>query len=551
MLLASLWQALGGLGLFLLGMKVMSEGLQKIAGERFRFHLEKITGNRLTAAFLGSLLASLLQSSSAAAILVIGFINAGLVSLYQALGILLGTGIGATLAIQFIAFKISSLALPAIFAGVILRYFVRRRRWVYVGQLLLGAGLVFLGLSVMETGFVPIRQNTLFQGIHNHFFTWRISAVLLGALLTFLIQSSSAAAGIVIAVTGSGLFGFEDGVAMIIGEVLGTSTIAALASISGSIAAKRTALIYFLINAVAILLVLLFFPYFLALVILLTPGAAAVGMHQVDAANPALFRSLANAHTLFSIMNALTFLPLIGFFARSAAVIMPGREGEGDSEPRCKFIDLRVVNTPTIALLQAKNELKRMADIVRTMYSYVVEQLYAYDAVKTSRIHQQEEVLDILQRDISAFLVLLSRQPQNSDIALELPVLIHIVNHLEHMGDQSEAIIDLLQRKKEHNVHFSDAAVLELKELAKTVAQLVELALNQGEQATEDDLRQGRAVKDSLYLQVEIMNNHHMERLTSGICTVIAGVIYNEIVSAFVKIGEYAFSIMKTERELS
>jgi phosphate:Na+ symporter len=548
--LTSLWEVLGGLGLFLLGMKVMSEGLQKLGGERFRLLLERITGNRLTAAFLGSLLASLLQSSSAAAILVIGFINAGLVSLYQALAILLGTGIGATLAIQFIAFKISSLALPAIFFGVFLKYFVRRRRWANLGELLLGAGLVFLGLAIMEAGFIPIRQTTLFQGLHNNLFSFRINAVLLGALLTFLVQSSSAAAGIVIAVTGSGLFSFEDGVAMIIGEVLGTAMIAVIASINGSGAAKRTAFVYLLISAAAIVLVLIFFPYFLALVILFTPGATGIGLHQA-AASPALFRGLANAHTLFSLMSAVVFLPLIGFFARSAAVLLPGREGEGDSEPRAKFIDLRVINTPTIALLQARKELRRMAAIVRTMYGYVVEQLYEYDAVKATRIHHQETVLDILQRDISAFLVLLSRQPQNSANAMELPVLIHVVNHLEHLGDQCEAILDLLQRKKEGNVHFTETAMTELKELAGTAAELVELALGSEDVASDEEFRRGRAIKDHVNAAVDLMNKHHVERLTNGACTVIAGVVFNEIISAFQKVAEYAFSIMKTKRELT
>src|SRR5512136_398753 len=172
--LSSIWEALGGLGLFILGMKSMSEGLQKLAGDRLRKFLERTTGNRLTAALTGSCLASLLQSSSAASILVIGFVNAGLISLYQALAVLLGTGIGSTLAIQFIAFKISILALPSIFVGVILRFFGRKRRWVYVGELLLGAGLVFLGLQTMEAGFAPASESALSAVFHNRFFSWRV-----------------------------------------------------------------------------------------------------------------------------------------------------------------------------------------------------------------------------------------------------------------------------------------------------------------------------------------------------------------------------------------
>src|SRR5512136_523648 len=272
--LSSIWEALGGIGLFILGMKSMSEGLQKLAGDRLRKFLEKTTGNRLTAALTGSCLASLLQSSSAASILVIGFVNAGLISLYQALAVLLGTGIGSTLAIQFIAFKISILALPSIFIGVILKFFGRKRRLVYIGDLLLGAGLVFLGLQIMEDGFTPISQSALLKGVHSQFFSWRITAVMLGALLTFLVQSSSAATGIVIALAGSGLLTYTEGVAIIVGEVIGTTAITAVATINGTRDAKRTALLYFVINVFAVALVLLFFPLFLRVVTFLSPGDA-------------------------------------------------------------------------------------------------------------------------------------------------------------------------------------------------------------------------------------------------------------------------------------
>ncbi len=280
--LSSIWEAFGGIGLFILGMNSMSEGLQKLAGDRLRRFLEKTTGNRLTAALMGSCLASLLQSSSAASILVIGFVNAGLISLYQALAVLLGTGIGATLVIQFIAFNISYFALPSIFFGVILKFFGRKRRLLYIGDLLLGAGLVFLGLQIMEHGFVPISQNALVRGIHSQFFSWRISAVLLGALLTFLIQSSSAATGIVIALAGSGLLSLEAGVAIIVGEVIGSALITAVATINGTPAAKRTALIYFVINVFAVALVMLFFPLFLKTVAFLSPGDAAYIGPNID-----------------------------------------------------------------------------------------------------------------------------------------------------------------------------------------------------------------------------------------------------------------------------
>jgi phosphate:Na+ symporter len=556
--LSSIWEAFGGLGLFILGMKSMSEGLQKLAGERLRRFLEKTTGNRLTAALMGSCLASLLQSSSAASILVIGFVNAGLISLYQALAVLLGTGIGTTLVIQFIAFKISYFALPSIFLGVIFKFFGRKRRLVYIGDLILGMGLVFLGLQIMEYGFAPISQSALVKGITSPFFSWRISAVLLGALLTFLIQSSSAATGIVIALASSGLLSLETGAAIVVGEVIGTASITAVATINGTEAAKRTAFIYFFINVLAVALVMLFFPVFLKTVSFLSPGDPEYIGPNIDRivtffsqpTRPYIARHLANAHTIFSVMSAILLLPFIGFFARSADKLLPGRKTGIDIEPRSKYIDHRVINTPSIALLQVKNELKRMAEIARSMFNDIVEQFNQYDPKRTSRIKQEEEALDILQHDISDFLVTLSRRLLNSENSLEIPVMLHIINELEHLGDQTVSIQDCLSRKKESKIFFSDIAVSELKSLAARVSELVNLSVDSLGNVSTEILADAGALKDSIKQMEKELNSIHMQRLTAGECTVMAGMIYIDIVNAFNKIAEYSYSIIETEKGL-
>lgn len=556
--LSSIWEAFGGIGLFILGMKSMSEGLQKLAGDRLRRFLEKTTGNRLTAALMGSCLASLLQSSSAASILVIGFVNAGLISLYQALAVLLGTGIGATIVIQFIAFKISFFALPAIFIGVIFKFFGRKRRLVNFGDLLLGAGLVFFGLQVMEYGFAPISQSALVKGVHSQFLSVRISAVLLGALLTFLVQSSSAATGIVIALASSGLLNLESGVAIIVGEVLGSASITAIASINGTRAAKRTAFIFFAMNILAVSLVILFFPLFLKSVSFLSPGNAEYIGPDFDhiitnfthSTRPYIARHLANAHTIFSVMSAILFLPFLGFLARSADRLLPGRKQGLDIEPRPKYIDSRVINTPPIAFLQVKNELKRMGEIARSMVDNTVEQFNEYDAKRVVWIRQEEEVLDILQREISSFLVLLSRRTLNTENTLQIPVMLHIINDLEHMGDQSETILDCLSRKKESNIFFSNAAVLELKSLAAKVSEIVTMAISSMGNVSYEALETVRTQKVSVEQMAEEMNNIHLKRLTTGKCSVAAGMIYGDIVNAFNKIAEYSLSIVETEKEL-
>jgi phosphate:Na+ symporter len=554
-------EALGGLGLFILGMKFMSEGLQKLAGERLRNSLEKITGNRLTAALMGSCLASLLQSGSAASILVVGFVNAGLLSLYQSLGVLLGVGIGTTLAIQLIAFKISFFSLPSIFVGVILRCFSSRRRWVNVGTLMLGAGLVFFGLHIMEVSFAPLKQSTLFNGIHHQFLSWRIMAVLLGALLSFLIQSSSAAIGIVIALASSGLLHFDSAVAMVIGEGLGSSLIAVIAAINGTLAAKRTALIYIIINCVAIALVLISFPLFLRMVQFFSPGEVDFTVQNLNIfgaaplssmTKPYVARHLANAHTVFSILSATFFLPLIGFFARSATVILPGREGDIDIEPRPKFIDMRVVNTPSIAFIQARSEMKRMAEVAGSMFHEMVEQFHSYNARSALRIKQKEELLDVLQRDISSFLITLSRQPVSAENAIEIPTMLQIINELEHMGDQSEAVMEYMRRKKEEKLRFSGTAMAEIKTFAAQVAEIVVLAVNSlcAESASVSTASNARNVLDAINKAYDTLQRNHTKRLHSGKCTIVAGLVYGDIIASFAKIAQFSFNIIATEKEL-
>lgn len=536
-------EALGGLGLFILGMKTMSEGLQKLAGDRFRRLLERVAGNRLTAALLGTTLSSLLQSSSAAGIITISFVNAGLVSLYQALGILLGTGIGTTLAVQFIAFKITSFALPSIFIGVGLKYFGRRRRWVNAGELVLGAGLLFLGLRIMESNLLPLQQSSLIFNSDTYFISKRFTAVLLGAFLTFIVQSSSAAIGIVMALVGSGLVSFDTGAAMVVGELLGTSSITAIAAIGGTLEAKRTVFFYFLINLFAVSVAMLFFPSFLKLVQLISPAGGT--------SPSAVSRILANAHTLFNTLNACVFLPLIGFFARSAPAIIPGRERSAGVEQRSVFIDSRVLNTPPIALMQVRNELRRMGEITRTMYCELVEQFYRFDARRSSGIMQKEATIDILQRDISDFLVSLSRQPLATKDSLAIPVMLQTVSDLEHIGDQSEAILTYLQRKKEEKLLFSGTAMSDIRILARKVEDFVRLAtetLDSSDDAVAADARQ---MHEEIVVLGETMQNAHIKRLASGKCNVRAGIIYSDMIMAFTKIADSCYNIIETTKEFA
>jgi len=548
-------QVLGGLALFVLGMRTMSEGLQKVTGERLRRLLEKGTGNRLTAPLIGSCLASLLQSGSAASVLVVGFVNAGLLSLYQALGVLLGTGIGTTLVIQFIAFRISTLALPAITVGVALSFFSRRRRLADLGGLLLGAGLVFYGLSVLENGCLPLSESAIFAGLQENLLSVRLTAVLLGALITFVVQSGGATIGIVIALASAGVLPYDAAVAMVIGEVAGAALIPLIASIGGSQSSRRAVVIYLAINSLAIVMVLVFFPLFLRAVDYFSPGdlsalhhggSAAAQLYPPQELRPFVARHLANAHTVFTLASALVFLPLIGFFARSAETLLPTRRAESEARPR--FIDTRVMKTPTIALAQAWNELARMSEIASTMYRELVSQFDAFNPKIAAAVRDKEVVLDVLHRDMSQFLIALSRETLSLERAVEIPCMLQLVNDIELIGDQCEAVLNYLMRKKEENLRYSAAAMDELKAMATKVGEAMDFAARalQGEEGEE--LPQ---LKVAIATLEDELHKSHLKRLKSGKCSIVAGLLYGDMVASFSKIAHLCYTIVNHKRGIS
>lgn len=552
--LVNLAEALGGVGLFILGMQTMSDGLQHLAGNRFRTLLERVARNRVSAAFLGTCLASLLQSGSSASILIVSFVNAGLISMYQALAILLGTGVGATVAVQFIAFQPYIFALLAIFSGMLLKFLFKRRVLVHTGELLLGAGLLFLGLRIMEVGILPVGQTAIMRSITEYVFAWKITAVLCGALLTFLVQSPAAAIGIVIAFTSGGLVNFTDAVGMIIGSNLGVALFTTLAAVGGTVAARRVATLNLMINFTAVLVVLLLFPLFVKSVTLLSPGA--VDLTAILKNRSAVIpdrnmvpRLIANAHTLFSLFVLLCFLPAIGCIIRSVDALRAWSGAKSDLSPRPQYLDTRIINTPTIAMLQARNEIVRMAEIACSMYDDTVKLLYRFDVKQVRLIQEKEDALDSLQKQISSFLVLLSRRSSDASNSLRIPVLLHIVNDLEHVGDINWQLAGLLQRKKYEKIAFSFQAMADLKRLAALVAEVVTV-LHAGEHFTQEE--QGLTVElhTAALAEQETILASHVTRMKSGACSVEAGLLFNDMVAALLKLSSLACFIVKTGREL-
>lgn len=526
-----LLEALGGLGLLLLGMRVMSGGIQRLAGGGFRNFLEKATANRFASVGTGGMLSAMLQSSTAASVLAVGLVNSGLLSLYAALGVLLGTGVGTTVAIRIFSFKISILALPFIFIGVFLKFFGSRRRSVNIGDVLLGVGLLLLGMRIMEANLAPLKEMVVWLGLQLHFSSWPVAAVILGAMLSFFAQSGFTALAIIIAMSDGGLLPIQAGIAMAIGETIGTACITGIAAIGGTPDAKKSALFFILMNVAAATLAMIFFPLFFRLVTASSPEATGA--------------VVVNAHTLFVAVTILLFLPFLGLIVRAVR-----SHRDLDVEPRTQHLDLRVINTPPIALSLAKKETKRMARIGKMMYDGVISQFYDYNAGRTQEIMQREETLDVLQRELAGFLVILSRRPLPAEVSAQIPYMINIINDLERFGDYAESVLEYLRRKKEEHIFFSDAAMNELKIMAGEVAGIISLFDSTFENATGDELQKAAMIRENVILLHQNMKNNHINRLRTGNCTIMAGLLYSDMMITFQKIAECSYHIVEAAQEL-
>lgn len=541
---------LGGLGLFLFGMKIMSEGLQKVAGDRMRKILAALTNNRIIGTLVGLAVTAIIQSSSATTVMVVGFVNAGLMSLVQSIGVILGANIGTTVTAQLIAFKITKYALPAIGVGAGLKLFARNRKWVYVGEILLGFGILFFGLSTMKNAFDPVKTSTEFRNFFLLIGDNHLLGVLIGAIMTIIVQSSSATIGITLALASSGLLTFEASVALILGENIGTTITANLAAIGTNLAARRTAFAHFLFNFIGVGYMLLLFPFFMNFVSSITPGQADfVVQTQQQAASlgaaigdkPFIARHIANTHTLFNIVNTIIFLPLVGVLAKLTTLLVRGREEE--MEFHLKYIDNRVLNTPPIALGQAKSETKRMAQVTLEMLDETALFLQDQDEKRIPGLEKKEDVVDMLQKEITDFLVALSQKSITQETSTSIASMMHMVNDLERVGDHCENLWRLGRRKRDQKVAFSEVGMTEISEMADKAREFLAFVLSAMERGDATILEKAHHMEETIDELEETLRNNHITRLNTGECAVLPGLIYIDMLHNFEKIGDHTFNV--------
>ncbi|OQY18420.1 MAG: Na/Pi cotransporter [Desulfobacteraceae bacterium 4572_35.1] len=547
-----LFGLVGGLGLFLFGMKIMSEGLQKIAGDRMRKILAALTNNRYMAAFVGLAVTAIIQSSSATTVMVVGFVNAGLMSLMQAIGVVLGANVGTTVTAQLIAFKITKFALPAIGLGVGLKLFAKRKSWVYIGEIILGFGVLFYGLSVMKQAFDPVKSSEEFRNIFMLVGDSHLLAVAVGALMTVVVQSSSATIGITLALATSGLLTFEASMALILGENIGTTITANLAAVGTNVVARRTAFSHFLFNVIGVGYMLLFFPYFLQFISYITPGDAdfvittkqqVLQFGGAIGDKPFIARHIANTHTLFNVLNVLIFLPIIGLLAKLSTSIIQGDVAEVDF--RLQYIDSRVLNTPPLALSQARLEVNRMAQLCLDCLDDTICFIHKKDTKLLKELKKKEDLIDLLQREILDFLVAVSQRPISQDLSKEISSLMHMVNDLEKVGDYCENLWELGERKIDKKITFSQMANEEFDLLADKTRQFLFFIQQAIENHDVDIAETAQRMENEINTIEDSLRTNHITRLNTGECSVTSGLIFIDMLHNCEKIGDHTHSVSR------
>lgn len=534
---ALIYSLIGGLGLFLFGMKLMSEGLQKSAGNSLRAILEKLTANRFIGTLVGIVITVIIQSSSATTVMVVGFVNAGLISLTQSLSIVLGANIGTTVTAQLIAFKITNLALPAIGIGVFLRMFSKNKNRQYIGEIIIGFGLLFLGLETMKQGFAPLKHSQMFTDTFLLFSHNPLLAALAGAVLTIVVQSSSATMGITIALATTGLIDYYTASAFVLGENIGTTVTANLAAIGASKTAKRTAFGHFLFNVIGVAYMLLLLRYFTEIVDFITPGSVTEVL--ADGTNPGIARHIANVHTLFNIVNTIIFLPLIPLLARLCEKIIPG---EDSGNYKLVHIDDRLLETPPMAVAQARKEVERMGGISIEMLKMSKEAFVKRDLKIITMIEEKEETVDLLERDISSFIVKLYPKQLSETSSFMVNNIMSVLHDIEKIADYAENISRYTNKMIDKKIVFSEGAMAEIEKLfdvAIRFSEYVMFEFNSGNLPREIDTRD----EDLIDEMRRKLKKSHIKRLNKGECDVKAGLIYMDVINGLEKAGDNAFNI--------
>ncbi len=526
-----LFMFFGGLGIFLFGIKYMGDGLQKAAGDRLREILDRFTTNPIMGVFAGIFVTILLQTSTGTTVLTIGLVNAGFMTLKQAIGVIMGANIGTTVTAFIIGIKISKFALPIIAVGTFLIFFFKNNKVNNYGQVIFGFGALFYGLNLMGDAMKPLRDVQAFADLTVSMSENALLGVLIGTVFTMIVQSSSASIGLLQTLYSQGLMDLQAALPVLFGDNIGTTITAVLASLGASIAARRAALTHVIFNLIGTVIVLILFIPYLYLI-----GR----LQDLLALNPEM--TIAFAHGIFNVSNTLIQLPFIAMLAIIVTKIIPGQDSA--IEYKALHLDERFIReSPSIALGQGKKEVLRMAELSEKGLEAVGEYMKTHDKKHGELIPQFEDAINNLDRKITDYLVQLSSHSLSNEDSRLHSTLMDTIRDIERIGDHMENIMELVESQLANKVKFSDSAIADLDEMFDLTLSTVRQSFKSLETNNIEEARSVLEKEEKIDKMERDLRKKHIARVNENKCTGSAGIIYVDIVSNLERIGDHAVNI--------
>ncbi|MDY2632863.1 MAG: Na/Pi cotransporter family protein [Clostridium sp.] len=523
---------LGGLGLFIYGMKIMGDGLENAAGDGLKSILEKVTKNPIVAVFVGAIVTAVIQSSSATTVMVVGFVNAGLMNLAQAAGIIMGANIGTTITAQLVAFKLDDIAPLFVFVGASIIMFAKKKQKRDIGNIILGFGILFVGMGQMSGAMKPLTELPLFKEIISTVGGQWYLGIIAGAIITAVLQSSSATTGILVALATAGAIDIRAALPIVFGCNIGTCITAMLASVGTSKTAHKAAILHLIFNLGG---TILFIPVLISGIL----GEAVTIISPNDVS-----RQIANAHTVFNLVNTAVMLPLTGILIKAVNLIIPGDDEDEKQGP--KYIDDRLLETPVIAAGQVAKETLRMANKAKKGLTLAIEAFEKNDEKLIQKVYDNEAIINSLNEAITTYLVKLSKRELSDKESKIVAATFHVINDIERIGDHAENIAELTLQKINKKLEYSNQAMEQIKRMYEKTAESLQAAIDS---YAHNDVNKAKSVSE-IESEVDRLQKKyrdlHVKRLYDGICNAYAGTIFLDLVSNLERISDHSMNIAES-----
>lgn len=518
---------LGGLGLFVYGMKLMGDGLEKAAGEKLKRILEVLTSNTFMGILVGAGITAVMNSSSATTVMTVGFVNAGLMNLAQAAGVIMGANIGTTMTAQLIAFKLSDIAPLILAIGAAMVIFSKKKKTKDIGEIILGFGVLFVGMNMMETSMSPLKDNEGFRNLILVLKDHPYMGVFIGFGMTAVVQSSGATIGILMALAAGNAIPLNVALPILFGDNIGTCVTALLASIGTGKNAKKAALIHLTFNAIGTCIFMLALP-------LVVKGVAFIGGD--------IRRQIANAHTMFNLANVAIQAPFIPFLVKFVNKLVPGEEQE-ENALVLQYLDKRLLETPAVAFGQLSKEVIRMADLASKNITISIDAFVKDDDNLIKEVYENEKVINFLEKEITGYMVLLANEKLSEFQSEKVTALFHVVNDLERIGDHAENIAELAQYKGDFRLQFSSQAIEEVQMMYGMTKKAVESAIYALDRFDFESASKVIEMEKEIDMEEKRLRAEHIDRLNNRTCQPASGTVFLDILTNLERVGDHSTNV--------